>query len=73
MPKILTQIPPAMLIQMDNVASREHRTRASLVREAVRRYCLASERDPNVVGLRDELVCTRPSQLAPGSIIGIND
>lgn len=36
--KILIALPPAMLMQIDQIATVEHRTRSDLVREALRRY-----------------------------------
>jgi metal-responsive CopG/Arc/MetJ family transcriptional regulator len=36
--KILLQLPPSMLSQVDEVAKVEHRTRSDLCREALRRY-----------------------------------
>ena len=36
--KVLIALPPAMLEQVDYIASCEHRTRSDLIREALRRY-----------------------------------
>ena len=36
--KVLIALPPAMLEQVDFIASCEHRTRSDLIREALRRY-----------------------------------
>jgi metal-responsive CopG/Arc/MetJ family transcriptional regulator len=36
--KILLQLPPSMLSQVDHIAQVEHRTRSDLCREALRRY-----------------------------------
>lgn len=36
--KVLIALPPAMLEQVDYIASHEHRTRSDLIREALRRY-----------------------------------
>lgn len=38
MPKILVALQPAMLHQIDQIATVEHRTRSDLIREALRRY-----------------------------------
>jgi metal-responsive CopG/Arc/MetJ family transcriptional regulator len=36
--KVLVALPPGMLVKMDEIAVREHRTRSDLIREAMRRY-----------------------------------
>lgn len=36
--KVLIALPPAMLEQVDHIATIEHRTRSDLIREALRRY-----------------------------------
>lgn len=36
--KVLINLPPAMLEQVDFIAQCEHRTRSDLIREALRRY-----------------------------------
>lgn len=36
--KVLVAFPPAMLEQIDRVATQEHRTRSDLIRESMRRY-----------------------------------
>lgn len=36
--KVLIALPPAMLENVDYIASAEHRTRSDLIREALRRY-----------------------------------
>lgn len=36
--KVLIALPPAMLEQVDFIATYEHRTRSDLIREALRRY-----------------------------------
>lgn len=36
--KVLIALPPAMLEQVDHIATLEHRTRSDLIREALRRY-----------------------------------
>lgn len=52
--KVLIGLPPALLAQIDFVASAEHRTRSDLIREALRRY-VASFRLPEVAS------CVQPS------------
>lgn len=36
--RVLIALPPAMLEQIDFIASCEHRTRSDLIRESLRRY-----------------------------------
>lgn len=42
--KVLVAFPPAMLEQIDYVATAEHRTRSDLIREGMRRYLDAAKR-----------------------------
>lgn len=43
--KVLVALPPGLLEQIDFVAQVEHRTRSDLIREAMRRYLNAFQRD----------------------------
>ncbi len=47
--KVLIALPPAMLEQVDFIASVEMRTRSDLLREALRRYISAFEQAPSPV------------------------
>ena len=44
---IAINFPSSMLSEMDELAKEEHRTRAELIREAIRRYMFAARNHPN--------------------------
>lgn len=46
--KVLVALPPKMLEEIDFTAQMEHRTRSDLIREALRRYLLASKSSPTL-------------------------
>ena len=57
--KVLVALPPAMLIEIDQVATAEHRTRSDLIREALRSYIYAFQvKQRGLTTLNQELVLT---------------
>lgn len=49
MPKVLVQLPPGLLEQVDAVADLEHRNRSDLIRESLRRYLdIFRQKNPRV-------------------------
>lgn len=57
--KVLVALPSAMLIEIDQVATAEHRTRSDLIREALRAYIYAFQvKQRGLTTLNQELVLT---------------
>jgi metal-responsive CopG/Arc/MetJ family transcriptional regulator len=45
---VTISLPPQLIAELDRVSEREHRTRAEILRDALRRYISVAERDRTI-------------------------
>ncbi len=75
---VTISLPPQLVAELDRVREREHRTRSEIMREALRRYITAAERDrmiPVEDALPEEIEAMRRAdeEFARGECVRLKD